>query len=310
MISLKTNIEQLTALLSASGHGPQVYYQPLPPAQWAESLWQSAQTGEVDLISIHRDEHLSALASVRPLDWDTSFFGFPCARIDALAARGDTMERFTAAREAVKLALERCRIRGIRFLSTKLPGPDPALVQALESNGFYTTCVNLCLSWTGHTPPDHPLPPGFHFADSVPDAPGVAATFRNLFYDGRFHCDPRIQQDTADRLWETAILNQLEKEASHRLFVQKEDRTVGLATIKSMNDSAGSLFIFGIDAGYRGIGLGKALLTELLKRHQSRFNRLDVETSSFNLPAVRTYQGCGFRTMGGKAALHWWRNED
>ena len=191
------------------------------------------------------------------------------------------------------------------------PAPDPAIVQALESNGFLTTNINLCLTWTGQPVQTRSPAPGFRLAAEIGDPRSTARTFRRLFYDGRFHNDPRIPTETADALWEAAILNQLENQAGSRLFLLKDESIVGLATVKPSDTASktGVLFVFGLLPEYRGLGLGKALLSGLLERIRGQFHRLEVETSSFNLPAITMYRQCGFHAGRAKVALHWWRSE-
>jgi ribosomal protein S18 acetylase RimI-like enzyme len=311
MTSSRINIEALTELIAASGHGPEVYYQSETPDVLAESLWRKAQAEGTDLILVPDDVRPTGLALVRLLDWDTRFFGYPCALIDTILARGDNAARYKSSLEIAGRVLHWCRSRYVRFVAAKLPGPDPVVIQALENQGFYLTNINLCLAWTGSEIKKHPLASGFRFSTEIDNPKATARTFKQLFYDGRFHNDPQISRETADRLWEAAVLNQLETEASDVVFIKTGERTVGLATIKPVENDpkTGILFVFGVLPEFRGHGLGKALLSELLERIEGRFMRIEVETSSFNLPAVRMYQRCGFQVTGSKAGLHWWSDE-
>ena len=153
------------------------------------------------------------------------------------------------------------------------------------------------------------LPPGFAFETQVPDPALVALEFDSLFYDGRFHNDAKIDKNLADELWRKTIENQLERDAESVLLLRKGDKTAGISTIMAdpENERVGRLFVFGLKQEYRGQRLGRLLLRETLRRTNAHFDRLEVETSSFNRPAVSLYTACGFRIQGYKLSLHCWR---
>ncbi|MFH1140030.1 MAG: GNAT family N-acetyltransferase [Pseudomonadota bacterium] len=267
-----------------------------------------------DLLIANRGGGARGACRVQKLRWDTDFFGFPCGRIENLAAAGDNQARFSVALDLARQALDWAETNRIRLLAVKIPGPDPLLVQALEAVGFYLTDNSLALAWSPPAPPTTAgLPPGFCLSDKNDQPDQDAAAFSQLFTDGRFHNDRRIPLDQADRLWRTAVLTQLRGEATQVLFLLNRGRPVGLTTVKTAapppaapSTRTGCIFILGLHPEFRGRGLGRILLTETLKRAQDRYDRLEVETSVYNQPAVGLYQKCGFIMTGVNVSLHFW----
>ena len=256
-----------------------------------------------------------ATGLVSLLDWDTRFFGFACARIENISAQGDNPTRLDLYRAVASQLLDWCSLKGVRFITVKVPGPDPILTQALEAFGFYVTdnTVSLVLH-DGRAQPEPELPPGFNFSGKTEDSEGASRVFGRLFDDGRFHNDARIPRETADRLWQSAVLNQILGQSRDLLFLNRDYEPVGFTAIKPVpsprpdeEGEAGCLFFLGLKHEYRGLGLGRALLDETIRRVRGRYTCLEVETSTFNRPALGLYLSSGFRAEQYKLSLHWWR---
>jgi len=260
------------------------------------------------------DGRISGAGLIRLLAWDTEFFGCPCALIETLWARGDNQRRFETAHQVISDLRSWSDWQGVQFTTVKVPGPDPILCQALESFGFYVTDNTACLSWSHDGDrPQAELPAGFSFSSDRSDPEKIARSFARLFYDGRFHNDARLARDKADGLWQAAVLNQLQNEASEILILEKGQEPVGLTTLKPIQaagpeaEPAACLFLLGVIEAHRGRGLGRVLLAETIRRFSPGYKRIEVETSTFNRPALNLYQSMGFRLNQIKLSLHWRR---
>lgn len=252
-----------------------------------------------------------ASGSIRLLEWDTRFFGFPCARIEGLQASGSQRERQDNAARVISDLLDWSKAQGIQFIAAKIPA-DPALAQALELQGFYLTDTAMGFTRQGTDNLSRPeLPNGFAFQENPDDAETIAAAFSQLFWDGRFHHDPEIATTTADRLWQEAVKNQLSGEADFSLLLTCQDQPAGLVTIAKTSDGGdhGCLFIVGLREPHRHKGLGGILLTEAIHLASNSFGQLEVETSTYNLPAIRLYLSVGFKPVEARVSFHRWQGK-
>ena len=309
-------MDDLAALVAASREGPAGGFTiaPRDPAAGllAERLRAAGHRPDHHLTLVRRNNRAAAAALARLLPWDTEFFGHPCGIIDTLLAAGENERRFDAAAEAVAGTLSWAREQGVRFLAIRLNGPDPIVCQALEHHGFYVT--NALVAMSRPQGPVEPVaaPPGFAILPQAPDIGAAARAFTRLFYDGRFHNDRRIPVAVADRLWATALANQLGGVGEQLALAMKGREPAGLAvinTVKASGPLTGTLFILGVIPDCRRLGLARALMADILDRVNRRYAAIVLETSTFNQPAIRLYRSLGFATESTKLSLHWWAED-
>ena len=304
----KKNIDFLSALTNRSGPGglgaDKTWSGPTLP-QAVPSLDEHSRESGVRIFQTE-----SGWGQVQLLPWDTAFFGYPCARIDCLSMCGNNQERYANASSILSQILSWSDENGVKFVSVKISGPDPAVCQALEQVGFYTTdCLVSLVRTNDQEVASTRIPGGVTFTGDIPEPIETARYFRELFFDGRFHNDLHLDKIKADELWEKAIVNQLTSGSSGKLLMELESRPSGLAIFRPMDpqspSGAGSLFVMGLTPACRGRGLGKVLLTEAMTRLGGQYSAVEVETSTYNYPAVRVYQFCGFQPRQIKLSLHW-----
>ncbi len=61
----------------------------------------------------------------------------------------------------------------------------------------------------------------------------------------------------------------------------------------------------GILPDYRGKGVGKAMLVELLTMAKAMYPAMSLSTRATNLPAVRLYERVGFKQIEGSDIVNW-----
>jgi ribosomal protein S18 acetylase RimI-like enzyme len=304
------NIDSYSAVSSRGGPGglgaEKTWSGPARPLP-APSINQPTGSSGVRIFQVE-----SGWGQARLLPWDTEFFGYPCARLDSLIVRGNNQERFTGASDILSQIIPWADENGVKFVSVKVSGPDPVVCQALEQVGFYLTDCLVSLSRTNDREMIRTtMPDAVTFTGDIGEPAETARYFRELFFDGRFHNDARLNKKQADDLWEQAIKNQLANGSNQKLLMKVDSIPSGLAIFRPVvahNPSGvGSLFVMGLTPGCRGRGLGKVLLTEAMARLAGQYSELEVETSTYNYPAVRVYQFCGFQPRQIKLSLHWRR---
>jgi ribosomal protein S18 acetylase RimI-like enzyme len=311
----RTNTD-LTGLLAKAHSWPMPPPGDIPPdcVDLASALLELAAGPDAYLARLEDEEGLAGCGLVRLLDWDTGFFHRPCAVIEHIAAAGDAVHMHRVAGTVADDLLSWCRSRGVEFVAAKMPGPNPSVCRALEDRGFRLVDAVAALSRSGLKPPLRaPRPAGFRFAFSADNPGKVSEAFRRLFYDGRFHNDPLIPAADADRLWQTAVANHIRDEQSKVLLLLERSNPAGISVVRPLDKDPSrrraSLFVFGIRPEYRRKGLGRVLLTETLARFAAEFESLEVQTSTYNTPALRLYRSLGFEQESTLLSFHWHAEE-
>jgi mycothiol synthase len=122
----------------------------------------------------------------------------------------------------------------------------------------------------------------------------------------RFYADPGFADERCDDLYETWIARSLEGWADAVLVAGAEGRPEGYASLHAHTGS-GSIGLIGVDPAARGRGLGRALVLGAVAWCRERgLPEVTVVTQGRNVPALRTFEGCGFRTTDARLWFHKW----
>ena len=146
------------------------------------------------------------------LDWDSRFFERGMARLHAVvppagktALRGDS----TADIRAVRAAVHQAEGQGIDYVFCTAPTTDLALVRALCGSGFDLIETRCHYHMALVEPPLVRYPTRLATPADVPSLARASAQMVNPF--DRFHADPAISPEAADRLmerWVEASINE------------------------------------------------------------------------------------------------------
>ncbi|MBU0513610.1 MAG: hypothetical protein KJ621_02445, partial [Proteobacteria bacterium] len=107
-----------------------------PDALVQAALIRLAAEDEDNLVVRAEEGRLTGLAVMRPLFWDTKFFGMGCARVEAFYFdRTDEAALDRSGSLAVGVT-DWCRQRGVRFVSAKIEAADALAAMGLGRAGF------------------------------------------------------------------------------------------------------------------------------------------------------------------------------
>lgn len=169
-------------------------------AMWLEELTRPIPP-EHDLALVTDCDDVGPVAVfAEVLPWDTEFFGFTVARLNAIIPLADAgYQIVTNLGGAADVLVEACRRRGVRYLFAPVDMRDVAVVRALTSRGFELIESRLYAhrSLTGFSPQER-FDVRLATREDVVPLGDVAATMVNP-YD-RFHADPVFLGESADRL--------------------------------------------------------------------------------------------------------------
>lgn len=134
------------------------------------------------------------------LPWDTTFFGYGVARLDGVfllePPYHQTSEDYTA---LLRSLIEEARLKQVRYLFAAVEPRDLALMRTLGNLGFslIETRLYYHMSLKDFRPTER-YPVRAAVPDDVPSLGRAAQVMVNEF--DRFHADPFIQKEDADRL--------------------------------------------------------------------------------------------------------------
>ncbi len=139
------------------------------------------------------------------------------------------------------------------------------------------------------------------------DESQVVALARTSFTYSRFHQDPAIGADRADRLKGEWVANFFRGRRGDALVVATDgDRITGFLLALAADDDAIVIDLVAVDESCRGRGIAGAL-TRTVQKDFSQATGLRVGTQLANAAALRAYQGLGFTVTSAAYVLHFHR---
>lgn len=198
--------------------------------------------------------------------------------------------------EAVDAWTSEHQVACLYFLCRDEPG---AAVRAEEA-GFRLTDVRVELARRAADEPS-----SVRAARSEDEAPlrGMARANHRIT---RFYADPNFPDERCDDLYETWIARSLEGWADAVLVAESEGRPAGYVSLHD-RDGTGSIGLIGVDADSRGRQLGRDLVLGAVRWCAERgLADVTVVTQGRNVPALRTFESCGFRTTDVGLWFHKW----
>ncbi len=245
--------------------------------------------------------------------WDTEHFGFPFATIESLLTAPAGRERQLAvAGKLLESFGDWCSSEKVRFVSTRVPALDLAVIHALEDAGF-----RFIESWVYNKfdlarVPEVPEPPALRL--SVPGDMDVMLEYStSAFATQRFHADGKFDPAKADSLYrkwiETAfhdpnqLIAVLESEGKPKAFMvyYKSD----------LREYVGRQFAMWkmalLDPASRGKGLGTQFFAALARHHAGEgLDVIDSGLSLRNLASLNLHNKNQFKVVSTIATFHKW----
>ncbi|MEO8706844.1 MAG: GNAT family N-acetyltransferase [Kofleriaceae bacterium] len=184
------------------------------------------------------------------------------------------------------------------FYFAKVATDRVADVTALATRGFSVVDTNVTFELLRD--PGAPALPVTECSDA--DAEAVLAIAGSAFRYSRFHLDPQISDDLANRIKREWIANYTRKSRGDALLVAHLDgKPAGfLAALKSHGTAVIDLVAVATDA--HGKGIGSALTAAFAQRYAG-MPRL-VGTQVANVPSIRLYTKLGFLLARSQYVLH------
>ena len=244
-----------------------------------------------------------SLSPIENLPWDTSFWGFPVARV-----RGDSLNAGQS-----RDIDEACAQQNIRCLYFLCGLNDPQSTFQAEVSGYHFADIRM--TFLRNLDNHQSLLQqnlGVRRAASA-DQIALQELAGLIHQDTRFYYDSHFPRPLTSNLYQTWIKVSLD-EASTQVFVAIiNDTLAGYITCSAKlvddDQSIGQIGLVGVASSFQGQGIGSALLTTALKWFQERdLLKVTVVTQGRNYGAQRLYQKHGFMTHAVQLWYHKWFN--
>lgn len=227
-------------------------------------------------------------------DFDSEILERRVAKIISFDPRGDTSKTL------VKRLLNSFKEKNIEYATYRFNASDFPTIHALENNGFVLVdgYINLEAEVLGHE--DLPRNIRMCTENDIKALQGLAS---QSFSKTRFYNDPLIKKSQADKIYSEWIKNSILGTMADMVFVWEEGKNLlGFVTIKKN----GNLALIALSKDVQGKGIGKLLVKAALSQFKKwKVKTSTIETQMTNIPALRTYQSCGYKTVDSHLTFRW-----
>jgi ribosomal protein S18 acetylase RimI-like enzyme len=219
--------------------------------------------------------------------WLSERFGHPVFSVDA----------------AEGLA-EHAAAQGTATYQARVPVEDVESVDALVRAGMRVVNVSVTL----RADPSAAAPAataGFEVGDAAPEhGDALLAVAGRCFTHSRFHLDPDVPPEAADRIKRDWVSSYLAGSRGEELLVAGRDgEAVGFLAVLA-RDGVRVIDLIGVAPEAQGSGAGTALVAAFHKRSAGRCDAVEVGTQLANAPAMAFYERLGYVTVRSAFDLH------
>jgi ribosomal protein S18 acetylase RimI-like enzyme len=191
----------------------------------------------------------------------------------------------------------------------KFPTGQIETARQLIGAGFYPVDVNLTFRFAGSPPA-----PGVSHGLVVEPAqaehePAISAIAGGCFQYSRFHLDPLIGNELANKVKREWVRSYFRKERGVALWVALDkSRPLGFLAVALRSTPATGQIAFidliGVDPQFQRRGVGHALVNHFVRQSASLSDTLEVGTQAANLPSLKLYERSGFQMVSSTYVMH------
>lgn len=236
------------------------------------------------------------------LEWDTTFWGFPIARI-----RGDTLDH-----DSIGRIDGWCRRNVVRCLYFLARADHQTTTELAETSGFRLVDVRMGFRrglQDATSPVENlALGPVVVRPSRQQDVATLCSIAGQNYRSTRFYYDPGFPRHLCDSLYETWTRVSCDGYAELVLVAELDGEPVGYITCHLDGEPrAGRIGLLGVHDGARDRGVGRALVLGALEWFRSQaVQAVFVVTQGRNCAAQRLFQRCGFLTASVQLWYHKW----
>jgi ribosomal protein S18 acetylase RimI-like enzyme len=130
------------------------------------------------------------------------------------------------------------------------------------------------------------------------------------FLYSRFHLDPFIPNELANRIKREWVANYIRKQRGERLLVAEMDgKIAGFLALLETSGHTGVIDLIGVANHMQGRGVGRSMVQHHVHEAVGIYSRLIVGTQIANIPSIRLYENCGYHISNAAYVFHLHVNE-
>jgi dTDP-4-amino-4,6-dideoxy-D-galactose acyltransferase len=216
----------------------------------------------------------------------------------------DTQKHSSQKVELVKTIINDFKERKLEYVTTRINATDFPTIHALESQGFRLVDGYIVLEANVA---------GGELSNNIREGTlSDLAKLREIagssFSRTRFYNDPQIKKHQADKLYSEWVKNCVLKKAADLVLVWDENGAIiGFTSIKKN----GNIVLVAVSTNQQGKGVGKLLIKAALEKFfEWGIKSSSIETQMTNIPALRTYNSCGYKITDSYITFRWSAYED
>jgi len=233
------------------------------------------------------------------LEWDSTFFGFPVAKI--MPAR--------LSEERLAAILDELKAKGTKLVYWPSDSGDEGSGKAAEVAGGFLgdrkTTYTIGLDRNEQENVELALITERYLEGAANKELKHLALMSGMY--SRYNLDPRISQKQFEDLYSSWIERSVDRIMADAVFVVRFDgKIMGMATVGE-KEGRGDIGLLAVDVPARRKGLGRMLVAAAKSWFASQgYSISQVVTQKRNIPACRLYETCGYTVEKVENYYHFW----
>lgn len=241
---------------------------------------------------------------IQRLDWESSFFHKEIYRLHL--GKTDTLETMGEKLDQVEADLVECLISAENF----------SQLTALYARGFclvdirYTLTLQFDGEWIKSF--NRESLQGVFRQATIEDISLLKQGVSGLYKTGRFYNDAHFSKKSVETFYQAWLEKAVHGTFDHECYVYYDGESlVGFVSAQYNSDAlCAKVGLVGICEPFQGKGYGKIVLLSILHQFfEKGIQRVEVVAQGNNIPAIRLYEGFGFKTETIDFWLHRWRSD-
>lgn len=237
------------------------------------------------------------------LPWDEESLGVPVASLSPLETGIAGFATKPILRQMQTWAAE----NRVQIIAAALPSSRKADIACLQEAGFRYVDTALTARYDLTNIPLTRAERLSLTPAAAHSAQALAAIAGRAFAFGRYHADPRVPKEAADRRYRDWVMRAFQKSDPQIVLRAAHDgATCGFSIVRVDNAGAGHITLIALDADFRGRQLGGELIqASLLYLRDKGCGEVFTKISAANLAILNMHAHLGASFIRPEATLHW-----